>query len=620
MTLARDYPPAAWRARPHQAAALVLYAADNFTTYRIYHLAVTQGPLDADDDGVCDGFDRCIGDDAAPDADGDGFPATCDCDDSRADVSPAASEVCDGGDQDCDGLVDEQRLAGAVGSELLGRIAAGKAESPAQAPAFASDGSRALVFPARGAGDAVVYRERLGALRRGDDPTRVSVDLAFDAATSASRELVVLLSDGARAVGAGVVLRVPAGASAARPHADAVYASDGDSAITVTGGGTRVGRYVDALATLRLDYAIPASGPATLTLTMVDAAGGEVSDSYSVPLDQMLDAAKPLDLLLVAPERGVSYGLASLRAGQALADADHDGICDGRDRCPGADDARDGDGDGVPDACDVCLGPDGDDDLDQDGVPSGCDCDDADAAVNPDAVDVCNDVDDDCDGVTDRQTALRALGAELVARLASGRARGGARPGVARSGGDAVEFPAVAGLPDLDIYYKEPLALLPAFGTPRRLRIVVDRDTHVGDHDFLIAVSDGAHVYGLGLFDVGGTGLRYLAAPIVGNDLGATVAIDIGAGVEVDEGSPYTLDLVLGDDARIDVTTASGDSVEVGGGVAHDGGRVGSGALSLVLIGQQASEHYLVRSVTVSQELPDADADGVCDAVDFCDG
>jgi hypothetical protein len=41
------------------------------------------------------------------DADGDGFLSDEDCDDSRADVSPAASERCDGVDGDCDGLVDD---------------------------------------------------------------------------------------------------------------------------------------------------------------------------------------------------------------------------------------------------------------------------------------------------------------------------------------------------------------------------------------------------------------------------------------------------------------------------------------------------------------------------------
>ena len=42
------------------------------------------------------------------DADADGFPASVDCDDQDTEVNPAAIEVCDGKDNDCDGDVDEE--------------------------------------------------------------------------------------------------------------------------------------------------------------------------------------------------------------------------------------------------------------------------------------------------------------------------------------------------------------------------------------------------------------------------------------------------------------------------------------------------------------------------------
>ena len=61
--------------------------------------------FDADGDLIC----TSTGVDEGRDADGDGFPADAgDCNDFRADVSPAAQEVRgDGVDNNCNGIVDE---------------------------------------------------------------------------------------------------------------------------------------------------------------------------------------------------------------------------------------------------------------------------------------------------------------------------------------------------------------------------------------------------------------------------------------------------------------------------------------------------------------------------------
>ena len=59
-----------------------------------------------------DGGSTAADDTATPpvDADGDGFAASDDCDDTDASVHPGADELCNGVDDDCDGDVDEDAV------------------------------------------------------------------------------------------------------------------------------------------------------------------------------------------------------------------------------------------------------------------------------------------------------------------------------------------------------------------------------------------------------------------------------------------------------------------------------------------------------------------------------
>ena len=80
-------------------------------------------------------------------------------------------------------------------------------------------------------------------------------------------------------------------------------------------------------------------------------------------------------------------------------DTDGDGVCDRDDRCEGFDDALDADADGFPDDCDDCPNTPqpGLRDDDADGYGLACDCADDDPAIHPDADEVCDGIDNDCD-------------------------------------------------------------------------------------------------------------------------------------------------------------------------------------------------------------------------------
>ncbi len=80
-------------------------------------------------------------------------------------------------------------------------------------------------------------------------------------------------------------------------------------------------------------------------------------------------------------------------------DSDLDGVCDRDDMCPGVDDSIDGDGDGFPDDCDDCptVAQPALMDEDGDGYGRACDCDDTVPTIYPDAAEVCDGLDNDCD-------------------------------------------------------------------------------------------------------------------------------------------------------------------------------------------------------------------------------
>jgi len=376
---------------------------------------------DTDGDGFGDPGDVLVSCEEQPDRVVDGT----DCDDARSAVNPAATEVCNGTDDDCDGAVDEADAADAptwyvdVDGDGWGTVDAveaacdaptgyaaydgdcddtdtrfnpGADESDCADPAdYNCDGSVAYAdadgdgHPACEEcddGDAAVNPAAVEVCNGTDDDCDGTVDEAD--ATDASTWYADGDADGYGDAGAtSIACDAPAGSVA-----DATDCDDGDAAVSPGALESCNGVDDDCDTEVDEDSAVDADawyadadgdgyGDAAAGTTACDAPSGHVADATDC------DDARRL-----THPGATEYCNTT--------DDDCDGVVD-----DGAADAltwwADGDADGYGDAgastvdCSAPLGYVRDDD----------DCDDADAAVNPAATEVCNSVDDDCDGTVD---------------------------------------------------------------------------------------------------------------------------------------------------------------------------------------------------------------------------
>jgi hypothetical protein len=300
---------------------------------------------------------------AGVDADGDGFGGTNDCDDASSSIHPGADEVCDGIDNDCSGLADDE---------------------PVDGTAFYADDD------ADGHGDAAASTLACdlpeGMAEAGDDCDDTDARVHPGAEESDCADPIDYDCDGsvgyADADGDGYAACAECDDATASVHPDATESCDGvdddcDGETDETGAAGEATWYADADGD---GYGDPAAALV----------------ACGAPLGYVADAADCDDAAATAHPGGTEV------CDAAGVDEDCDGFADDADA--GVDPATfttfytdaDADGYGVTaTATRQCAAPAGSATL-------ADDCDDAAAAVNPGATEVCDGAtDEDCDGLVD---------------------------------------------------------------------------------------------------------------------------------------------------------------------------------------------------------------------------
>jgi len=370
---------------------------------------------------------NCDGSVGYADADTDGVAACEDCDDASAYHYPGAPERCEGTDEDCDGDVDEDAIdtttfyADSDGDGHGGdRFTAESCEAPDGYVETAEDCDDL---------DPAVNPDASETCNGIDDDCDDLID--DDDAAVSGRDTWYLDADGD---GYGVLTSTTQACELPDGYADNANDCDDDDAT------------LSPDTVWYADFDGDGAGNPTYTTTSCETPSGYVDDdddcddldATSYPgADELCDgadndcdgSAETLDSYYLDQD-GDGYGDARFTtqdcetpsgytdngddcddlAASAYPGADE--VCDGIDNnCDGDTDGsdaldpttwyEDGDGDGYGDpdaATDACDAP-------SDHVADDQDCDDGDAAVSPDAEELCNSVDDDCNGETDEPGA-----------------------------------------------------------------------------------------------------------------------------------------------------------------------------------------------------------------------
>ncbi len=368
--------------------------------------------VDDDCDGLTDDDDSSVTGATTwyADFDGDGYGGTrftrtaciqpsgyvavsTDCNDSNAAINPGASEVCNGLDDDCDGLTDDDDSS-VTGTSTWYADADSDGYGDAGSSQIACDVPSGYVGDATDCddGDASVHPGASEACNGIDDDCDGTTDEpdAVDASTWYAD------SDGDSYGDAGssqIACDQPSGHVADDNDCD-----DGDAAVNP--GATEMCNGVDD----------DCDG-------LVDGRDPDVADMTQWWADYDSDGYGGYRLTLWACTQPSGYvdNMDDCDDGDASSYPGADEYCDGADNdCDGDIDEAgaldestwyaDADSDGYGDAAstqDACDQPSAH-------VSDATDCDDGDASVNPGASELCNGVDDDCDGAVDEDSAVDA--------------------------------------------------------------------------------------------------------------------------------------------------------------------------------------------------------------------
>ena len=338
------------------------------------------GNVEVCDDAIDNDCDPSTDD--VHDFDLDGADCIADCDDADPLSFPGAPEICgDGIDQDCDAVADE--LVSDVydldddDSLLVGLCS--------------------FSFPFCGQDWDTIYVQDNGRVTFGfDDQTSAESIAGFLAQTP---EIAPLWTD-------------------LDPSSAGTVTVTEDDGVSLTVDFTGVPQFGLPGTANNFELILWVDGMATITYGDVDETDGLVgyacgdTDVVSVDLSELND-----DIIGQGTEDAVYEQFSDLGSPNDLAneqldlcltsgvDDDGDGWTDACGDCddldatafPGNDEVC---GDGVDNDCDGAAdNADADEDGFIDDACGGTDCDDMDVDINPDATEVCNEVDDDCDGV-----------------------------------------------------------------------------------------------------------------------------------------------------------------------------------------------------------------------------